>query len=174
MLIMAGIAGATPTQPPSTPTAASSQVAPKATDQACRSQDPRDIVVCAQRGQPYRLDPDVMDANRQVETNNRSATSAIPPAQASCSASPMHCPMGLESLDVANVAIVAATIAVKAAKGEDWKSAFKPGGPDEYQLYQQAKRRREAKAMDRLAADARSKARAAERAKAPAESGRQE
>ena len=137
-------------------------------EKACQN-DPnaRDIVVCGQRGQAYRVDPDVMEANREVQTKQRSATSAVPTAQAVCSrllvGPPATCGQGLGSLDLANVAMVVATTAVKAAKGEDWKSIFRPGGSDEYRLYQAAKRRREAADEQRAAARVRMAAREAER-----------
>lgn len=117
----------------------------KAPADPCRSQDSRDIVVCAQRKQGLRIDTDVVDARRQAEQNARSATATTPAAQANCSQSPQGCGTGLAGLDLANVALVVATTAVKAAKGEDWTKVLKPGGPDEYQLYLEAKREREAR-----------------------------
>jgi hypothetical protein len=66
----------------------------------------------------------------------------------------MGCGTGLEGMDLANVAIVAGTMAIKAAKGEDWTKAFKTGGPDEYQLYLQAKQEREAREAERRQAAA--------------------
>jgi hypothetical protein len=103
-----------------------------------------------------------MDVNRQIQTNERSATSAAPAAQTVCSTQPMGCGKGLDSLDLANVAVVTGTAAVRAAKGEDWTRAFKTGGPDEYQLYQQAKRRHEVEDDERTAAKVRLQARQAE------------
>lgn len=104
-----------------------------------------------------------MEANRQAQMNGRSATSAAPAAQTVCAAQPMGCGKGLDSLDLANVAIVGGAAAVEAAKGEDWKRAFKTGGPDEYQLYKQAKRRHELEDDERAAAKVRLQARQAER-----------
>ncbi len=114
----------------------------------CKSQDSRDIVVCAQRKQGLRLDPDVSDAQRAAEHARRVATAPTPAAQASCSRLPQGCGTGLEGLDLASVALVVATTAVKAAKGEDWTKVLKPGGPDEYQLYLQAKQEREAREQE--------------------------
>jgi hypothetical protein len=125
----------------------------KAADGSCHPQDARDIVVCAQRRQGYRLNPSVMDAERRAEQSARSATSAPPAAQASCAASPMGCGTGLEGLDLANVAVVVGAMAVKAAKGEDWKKAFRQG-PDEYQLYLQARHQRDAREAERAEAAA--------------------
>jgi hypothetical protein len=64
---------------------------------------------------------------------------------------PMGCGTGLGGLDLANAAIVIGTAAIKAAKGEDWTKDFKTGSSDEYQLYLQAKQRREAQAEERAA-----------------------
>lgn len=137
------------------------QVATRVADDPCHSQDPQDIVVCAQRRQAYRLDPNVTNASRASEILSRNATAAVPPAEAICASSPPGCGKGLESLDLANVALVVGTVALKAAKGEDWRKAFRVS-PDEYQLYVAAKNEREAREVERkaqaLAAAARSKA----------------
>jgi hypothetical protein len=109
------------------------------------------------------VDPDVLEAEHESESNSRSAASAVPPAQSSCALSKAGCTKDLSSLDLANAAIVTATTVVRAAKGEDWTKAFRTGGPDEYQLYQQAKRRHEAEAQARAAADVKRKAEAEER-----------
>jgi len=126
----------------------------------CPAKDAHDIVVCGQR-QELRLDPNVMDAGRQERRNARSATSATPTAQAVCSDQPITCGVSPASLDLANISIVAATAAVRAAKGQDWTRALKTGGPDEYTLYQEAKRRRAAEDDERAAAQVRMKARSA-------------
>jgi hypothetical protein len=158
MLILGGmVASAAPASTDALPTPAPPQVHTDA-DTACRSQDARNIVVCGQRGQQYRVDPSVMKAGEEVKSNRRSATSAKPAAQAACSSSPAECTKDLKSLDLANVAMVVGTAAVRAAKGEDWAKVFRPGGSDEYQLYREAKQRREAAAEKRAAAEVKRKA----------------
>jgi hypothetical protein len=160
LILILVVASAQPASlPPATATAAPTSAAP---DAACQSRDAKDIVVCAQRSQPYRVDPAVNEAGRQLEAKSRSATVATPPAQAICATQPEGCGNSLASLDLLNVAIVAATAGVRAATGKDWTKAFKTGGPDEYQLYQEAKRRREAEDAERAAARFRAKARGAE------------
>ena len=129
----------------------------------CQPQDTRSIVVCAQRRDGYRLDPNVMEAKREKETNNRSANSKVPTAEAVCSAQPMGCGKGMQSLDLANMAIVLGTTAIRAAKGEDWTRALKTGGAGEYQLYKQAEQRRKAQDAERAAARMRTIAREEER-----------
>lgn len=164
MFIFGGAVAASQAAMSNSPTApAASQVQNESTGAVCPSHDARNIVVCGQRQQPYRLDPSVMDAGREAESNSRSATSATPSAQAVCSVSPTGCTKDLRSLDLANVAIVVGTTAVRAAKGDDWTKVFRRGGPDEYQLYQQAKRRRGAEAEERAAAEMKRKAEAQER-----------
>lgn len=164
VLIVGGaVAGAPAATTNSVPTPAPSNVPTEPSDGACPSHDARNIVVCGQRRQPYRLDPSVMEAGREAESNGRSATSAMPSAQAACSASPMGCTKDLRSLDLANVAVVIGTTVVRAAKGDDWAKVFRTGGPDQYQLYQQARRRREAEAEERASAEVKRKAEAQER-----------
>lgn len=75
----------------------------------------------------------------------------------------MGCTKDLGSLDLANVAIVVGTTVVRAAKRDDWTKVFRPGGQNEYQLYQQANRQREAEAEERAAAEVKRKAEAQER-----------
>jgi hypothetical protein len=156
VLILAGGVSAAPPAPAESAAHAPAQ----ASVDSCRSQDPHDIVVCAQRGHGYRLDSNVMDARREAESRSRNATAALPLAQAVCSAAPSGCGNGLEGLDLVNVAFVAGTMAVKAAKGKDWTGALGTGGPDEYQLYLQAKREREQHEADRAAGQLRAAARA--------------
>ena len=84
----------------------------------------------------------------------------MPSAQTACAAQPSGCGDGLAGLDLANVAIVLANTAVKASEGKDWKSAFTPGGRDEYALYVDAQRKQAAQAAQRAAQTARAKARA--------------
>jgi len=172
MLILAA-ASAQPAPPPmaAESNSKSAETAPTSADAAnaaCQSRNAKDIVVCTQRLQPYRLDPAVNEASRQVEANSRSAIAAVPPAQAICAAQPSGCGNGLASLDLMNVAIVVGTAGVRAATGEDWTKAFKTGGPDEYRLYQEAKQMREAQDAERAAARLRAKAREAERERAAA------
>lgn len=123
----------------------------------CEPQTARDVIVCAERRQGYRIDPNVTDAARQSAAARSSATSSQPTAQAACASQPTGCAGGLASLDLVNVAEVATTAAVKAARGKDWKTAFERG-PDEYRLYVEAKRQREALEAQRAAQAARLKA----------------
>lgn len=140
---------------------------------ACGPEEPRNILICGQRREGFRLDPDVMEAKRQVESSSRSTSPEAPTAEAACSLQPMGCGKSLDSLDLANVAIVLGTTAIRAAKGEEWSKTFKTGGPDEYQQYQQAKQRREARDAGLAAARLRRIARQEERQTAPIHAGSQ-
>ena len=163
------IVGAAATQPalsPPSSISAPSVAAPEPADDACTSTDPREIVVCAQKKQGYRLDPSIMDARQEADRSSRSASAKVPAAQASCSTLPTGCGTGLEGLDLLNVAVVVGTAAVRAGKGDDWLKAFRTGGPSEYQLYLQAKQRREARQAERAAASKAQKVRPADRTSA--------
>ena len=167
ILILGGIVGSTaPASSNAPPNPAPSQTTRDTSDASCSSQDARNIVVCGERRQPYRLDSNVMEAGNEAQVNSRSANTATPAAQAAC-ASANVCGKGLESLDWANVAFVAATTAVSAARGEDWTRVFKPGGPDEYQLYRQAQQRRQAEAQERASAEVKRRAEEEERQAKP-------
>lgn len=184
MLILAGAIGDLPSPAPvGTATASAAQATPstdyrpptpvpvRTASQAprsnCQSQDISDITVCAQRPQGYRLDPNVVDAERQADRARASASAALPPAQASCARSPMGCGTGLEGLDLANVAIVLGTTAVKAAEGQDWQGIFKKGGSNEYQLYLEAKEQREARKLEAQAAAVKAEANRQEATRIP-------
>ena len=163
VLILGGLVGSTsPTSNSAPPNQAPNQTTRDTSGAACSSQDAQNIVVCGQRQQPYRLDPSVMEAGYEAQINSRSANTAIPPAQAAC-ASANVCGKGPESIDWANVAAVAVTTAVRAAKGEDWARVFKPGGPDEYQLYRQAQQKRQTEVQERGAAEVKWRAEEEER-----------
>ena len=162
ILILGGVVGSAAPAPSSAPPNEAASQSRDASDAACSSRDARNIIVCGQRRQPYRLDPNVMEADHQAQINSRSAKTATPPAQAACGSASV-CGKGLESVDWANVAVVAATTAVRAAKGEDWTRVFKPGGPGEYQLYRQAQQRRQAEAQQRAAAEVKRRAEEEER-----------
>ena len=45
----------------------------QAVERTCQNRNARDIIVCGQRTQGYRVDPDITEANREVQTNERSA-----------------------------------------------------------------------------------------------------
>jgi hypothetical protein len=126
-----------------------------APDPACRSTSAREIIVCAQRKQGYRLDPDVMEARREIRGGGKPRPPETRTKDNSCATvGPMGC-TGTPTIDLVNAAMVLANMATKAVKGEDWASAFKTGkGSDEYLLYVEAKHRREAREAEQVKAAA--------------------
>jgi hypothetical protein len=131
-------------------------------DDRCTSPETGAIVVCGSGSQPYRIDPDVAAGAKANARDLDGPRAAVPAAQAACAQSPMGCGKGLESVDIANVAIVAGTMAVKAATGGDWTKPLRPAGPGEYQRYQESKRLREEQSAARAAIRQRDAARIAD------------
>jgi hypothetical protein len=123
------------------------------------STDGRVIVVCTQRPQGYRLNPDVMEARREMKSHSpppRPGGKVIPDCQ---TVGPQPCVM--PGINLIGAALTAGEMAERLAKGEEVGSMFVTDPhPSEYQLYQMAKERREAEEAQK-AADIKAKARAA-------------
>jgi hypothetical protein len=145
-------------------------VAAKAGADPCRATEPRadqrEIVVCAQRPEGYRLDPDVMKARKSYREHLRPK----PPERfvdTSCrSVGPMGCgpPAGINLI---GAALTAVQMAQRLASGKEIGSMFVTDpNPSEYQLYQEAKQEREAREAQQ-AAQAAAKAAAARPAPPP-------
>jgi len=104
-----------------------------------------EIVICAERPHGYRLNPDVMEARREIRGGGRPK----PPENykdTSCAAvGPMGC--GPQAgINLIGAALTAAEIASRLAKGQEVGSMFVTDPhPSEYQLYLDAKKRREDK-----------------------------
>lgn len=132
------------------------------------SPDSTTIVICTQRPQGYRLNPDVMEARREAHGAGRpvrQATEAPPPE---CrTVGPFPCMQAGVNLIAA--AGTAAEMARRVASGEEIGSMFLTDPqPDEYHLYLMAKARREAEEAAKVAA-AKAKAAAAQRKAAGAQ-----
>lgn len=128
-----------------------------------RSTDPAEIIVCGERSQDYRLNPDVMAA-KKAKRHGRGAAPKSPEnfKHNDCATvGPMGC-RGGPVIDVVSAALVAAQMAAKAVQGENVGKMFVTDPhPSEYQLYLIAKHVRE----EREAEEAAEKVRAAARAK---------
>jgi hypothetical protein len=127
----------------------------------------REIVICAQRPQGYRLDPDVIEA-RKEKRDALAGRLKTPTERAqvnNCSTGPNSCvPTGPNLLAVA---IGAATMARRLAEGKEIGSMFETNPqPDEYHLYLAAKHRREQREAEAAAVAAAEKAKAAQAAAA--------
>jgi hypothetical protein len=127
--------------------------------------DQRQIVICAERKQGYRLDPDIMEAKREKSSGGR------PPRQGPGAMHDNSCasvgPAGCfnAGINLIGAALTAAEMAKRIAEGKEIGSMFVTDPhPTEYQLYVEAKRRREAR-------EAEQKAKAAAAPKAPPSGG---
>jgi hypothetical protein len=135
------VAPAPPKAPPKPPV--------KSADDGCAavhaSTSERAIVVCAQRPQGYRLNPDVIEARREIRSGGRPTPSEKFRNTDCATIGPMGC-RGGAGINLVNAVMVAGTIAAKAMRGENVGQMFETDpSPSEYQLYLEAKRRREAK-----------------------------
>jgi hypothetical protein len=121
--------------------------------------NPNAIVVCAQRPQGYRLNRDVMEAKR--DKRRQDAGRPTRPGTMTDNSCEMVGPMGCRGMIGINVLAAAATAAEMAARisrGEEIGSMFVTDPQkSEYELYVEAKRRREA-AEAEAAAKAKTKA----------------
>jgi len=135
----------------------------KSADDGCKDKtnaDSREIVICAQKPQGYRLNPDVMQAKRAIRSGGR-PTRPGPGGyhdNSRCVVGPEGCPS--YGINLIGAALTAGEMASRLAKGKEIGSMFVTDPhPSEYQLYQEFKREREA-------AEAEKKAKAAAKAKA--------
>ena len=108
--------------------------------------EPGEIFVCAPRPQGFRIDPDVLEADRAKRRPKPKRPERM--VDNSCaSVGPMGCTgLGGAGIDLLGAAMVLGTMANKAIRGENVGEMFiTDREPDEYELYKQAKRAREAK-----------------------------
>ncbi|MEO6225320.1 MAG: hypothetical protein ABIO80_05665 [Sphingomicrobium sp.] len=137
-----------------------------------RARNDREIVVCAARPQGYRLNPDVLEAKREM----RSGGGPRPPESYkynACSVvGPMGCMgQGMAGINLVGAALVLGQMAARVAQGKEIGSMFVTDPhPTEYQLYQAAKKRREAREAQAVAEAIKAKAQAALAAKTAAAS----
>ena len=147
---------------PSTPQPAQAAECP------AQAPDPKSgpIVICAPKTQGYRLDPDVVEAKR--EKKNQAGRPHNPHEayrDRGCVIGPMGCPP--QPVDLIAAALGAAQMGARLAKGQEIGSMFKTTpDPTEYQLYVEAKKRREEKEADAAAAKVKAAAEAAQPATA--------
>jgi len=131
---------------PPAPVPAQPKPAEKRAGAGCATQTPkadtREIVVCAERPQGYRLDPDVIEAKREMRSGRRKPPERF--VDKTCATiGPMGCRFE-PGVNLVDAALTLATMVDRAAKGENVGRMFiTDPQPDEYQLYLEAKRRRE-------------------------------
>lgn len=137
------------------PSAATSTSSPS----SCPPPDPRSttIVICTQRPNGYRLNPDVMEAKREAHSPGRPVRPGGGPPRPECATvGPVPCMNA--GINLIGAALTAAEMAKRLATGKEVGSMFLTDPkPDEYHLYEAAKARREAEEQQK-AADAKAKA----------------
>ena len=115
------------------------------------SADSTVIVICTQRPQGYRLNPDVMEAKRETRSPGRPVRPNGVPRPDCASVGPFPCTTA--GIPLLGAAMTAAEMAARLAKGKEIGSMFVTDPhPTEYQLYQMAKARREAEDAEEAAA----------------------
>lgn len=128
----------------------------------------REIVICAQRPQGYRLNPDVMEARREIRSGGAPRNPHESFRQNDC-ATVGSMPCFNPGINLLAAATTFATMAQRLASGQEIGSMFVTDPhPDEYQLYVAAKKRREAREAEAAVAAAVAKAKAAKTAPSPA------
>lgn len=143
---------------PTLPAKSKPRPAAKPAPDPCKSTRPEDvkddtqeIVVCAQRVEGYRIDPDVLEAQR-VKQHKKPRGRDLLVDNSCASVGPMGC-RGGAGINLIAAAVTAATMVKKAVNGENVGEMFVTDPqPDEYQLYLQAKREREAREAESAAA----------------------
>ena len=153
--------GATATAAPPSPATSQTPAARAPSGDSCPapSADSRAIIICTQRPQGYRLNPDIMEARREAHRPGRPVRpggKGIPDCE---HVGPFPCVSA--GIPLIGAALTAAEMAQRLAKGQEIGSMFVTDPqPSEYQLYQMAKARREAEEAEK-AATAKAKATAA-------------
>ena len=156
LAMLAQTAGSTQPAPPSQRTASDS-----CSDQPANSNT---IVICTQRPQGYRLNPDIMEAKRETRSPGRPVRPGGSPPPECATVGPFPCTYA--GVNLIGAALTAVEMAKRAATGQEVGSMFKTDPhPDEYQLYLMAKTRREAAETEKKA---KAKAAAAQAAAAAA------
>jgi hypothetical protein len=102
----------------------------------------REIVICAQRTPGYRINPDILEARREVRSAGRPTRPGGSPRPDCETVGPIPCMNA--GINLIGAALTAVAMAEKASKGENVGQMFiTDPQPDEYHLYLMAKARRE-------------------------------
>ena len=149
-LIAAAHAVAAP-QPPVAPKPDSTTTI--SSDESCPAPtaDGSAIIICTQRPHGYRLNPDVMEARREVRSGGRPPRPGGKVVPDCATVGPFPCTSA--GINLIGAALTAAEMAKRLAKGEEVGSMFVTDPhPSEYQLYLMAKEKREAEEAEKAAA----------------------
>ena len=137
----------------------SANTAPRADQCPPPQPDAQVIVICTQRPQGYRLNPDIMEARREMRSAGRPVRPGGTVRPDCATVGPMPCVTA--GINLIGAALTAAEMAQRLATGQEVGTMFKTDPqPDEYRLYLMAKARREAEEAQKSAA-AKAKAAAA-------------
>jgi hypothetical protein len=133
---------------------------------APQSADSNVIVICSERQEGYRINPDVMEAHKEARSAGRPVRPGGKPIP-QCTVGPQPCMYG--GINLLGVALTAAEMAKRVASGQEIGSMFETDPtPSEYDLYKMAKQRREAEEAQAAAEAAAKKAKAAAAARSAA------
>ncbi len=153
--LLAEAAAAHPVYGPAAPAKPQPKVAASSAD-SCdrRPRNDREIVVCAPRSEGYRLNPDVIEAKRGARNqgNPPKSPETYRDANACASVGPFGC-TGTPAINLIAAGMVLAQMARRAATGGNVGEMFitRPQ-KTEYELYAEAKQRRESKEKAQAAA----------------------
>jgi len=129
---------------PAVPKAAAKPASGDGCETAQATANTREIVICAQRPNGYRLNPDVMEASKEKRESlaGRLKTPGETMKIRSCGVGPAPC--GMAGMNLLGAALTAVEMAKRLAQGKEIGSMFKTEPQDdEYHLYLAAKQRRE-------------------------------
>ena len=127
--------------------------------------DNQTIVICAERPEGYRIDPDVMEARREKKNPGRPVRPGGTPIPDCAHVGPAPCVTA--GINILAAAATAAEMAKRLSAGQEIGSMFETDPhQNEYQLYQAAKARREAEEAEEAAKKAKAAAEAREAASA--------
>jgi hypothetical protein len=168
--MLAQVAGAAPVIPAPTANGQTTSGGEVKTANRCpilpANAQPGEIVVCAKRPEGFRLDPDVMEAKREMRSGGRPKRPDRMRDTSCAVVGPAGCMGANPGINLLGAALTAAEMAARLAKGQEIGSLFiTDPTPSEYQLYVEAKQRREAKEAE-AAAIAKAKSKAADSVKA--------
>ena len=144
LLLLAAEAAAPAVAAPAAPKTGTA--APAAPTEPCQNRQEKqgDIIICAERQSGYRLNPDLQEAKRELKRQRLKRPENF--VHNDCATvGPMGC-RGGPTINLIAAAMTAAEMAKRVAEGKEIGSMFKTTPePTEYQLYLEAKHRREAK-----------------------------
>lgn len=168
VMLLAQAAGAAPSYGPAAPPAPKTAAIAGKASEPCKPANPepgsREIVICAEKPQGYRINPDVLKAKKEVRSAGRpTRPGPISMKDNSCKVvGPAPCIGVMPGINLLAAAATAAEMSRRLAKGQEIGSMFVTDPhPSEYQLYLEAKREREAKEAAAKAKAAAAKAKAA-------------